>query len=378
GCTFATDGRRPHYLVFMGGGIKGISHCGVLIVLEHLGCLRRVRVMGGASIGALVAALYALGYSACELADLTCETDFAAMLRELEPTALLFGGGKGMARGNWLRGWITSLMERRGFAPDVTLAELRRRTDRTLQFTTVCVEDRALVRLSHASFPDLPLLTALMMSMAMPFVFEPVCYNGKTYVDGGLIDNYPVSPFPADQTLGIRLGPVGTPFFPVPRNPVPSSPPVPPPSSRPPVPNTAAPPPPLIQKTDDVAVPSSASGSMPQNKPTVPPSPPRRSLAECADSLRQGFAGLAAHACALYECMYAELERTRVQQSVWEIAVDVGDAHSLAFGMDRADRARLIKSGIAAALRFVAHPTRAQPHQPALVLEHPHEISRPS
>jgi len=34
---------------------------------------------------------------------------------------------------------------------------------------------------------------ALRMSTAYPFAFEPVCEDGKCYIDGGMLNNYPLN-----------------------------------------------------------------------------------------------------------------------------------------------------------------------------------------
>src|SRR5204862_4314463 len=52
-------------LVLSGGGAKGIAHIGVLRVLDSLGV--RPDLIVGTSIGAIVGALYASGYSGREL-----------------------------------------------------------------------------------------------------------------------------------------------------------------------------------------------------------------------------------------------------------------------------------------------------------------------
>ena len=52
-------------LVLSGGGAKGLAHIGVLKVLEEAGI--RIDYIGGTSIGAMVEAMYAAGYSANEL-----------------------------------------------------------------------------------------------------------------------------------------------------------------------------------------------------------------------------------------------------------------------------------------------------------------------
>ena len=45
---------------------------------------------------------------------------------------------------------------------------------------------------SHKSHPNLPVVDALAMSMAYPFAFTPVFVDDKCYIDGGLLNNYPL------------------------------------------------------------------------------------------------------------------------------------------------------------------------------------------
>ena len=48
-------------IALSGGGIRGIAHAGVLKALEDNGI--NIHAIGGTSSGALIAGLYALGYS---------------------------------------------------------------------------------------------------------------------------------------------------------------------------------------------------------------------------------------------------------------------------------------------------------------------------
>ena len=48
-------------LVFEGGGVKGIAYAGAIGVLERKGILKDIRRAGGASAGAITAALLAAG-----------------------------------------------------------------------------------------------------------------------------------------------------------------------------------------------------------------------------------------------------------------------------------------------------------------------------
>lgn len=46
--------------------------------------------------------------------------------------------------------------------------------------------------LHHTTTPDLPCLTAIQMSSSIPFVFNRMTYNSSIYIDGGIVDNFPI------------------------------------------------------------------------------------------------------------------------------------------------------------------------------------------
>jgi predicted acylesterase/phospholipase RssA len=47
--------------------------------------------------------------------------------------------------------------------------------------------------ISHKTHPDIPVLMAVHMTSAIPVLFSPVCLDGKCYVDGGIMNNYPIN-----------------------------------------------------------------------------------------------------------------------------------------------------------------------------------------
>ena len=67
-------------LVLSGGGAKGLAHIGVLKVLEEAGI--RIDYIGGTSMGAMVGAMYAAGYSANELDSIFRSLDFDKLLQD--------------------------------------------------------------------------------------------------------------------------------------------------------------------------------------------------------------------------------------------------------------------------------------------------------
>src|SRR5512132_4584990 len=75
----------PTALVLSGGGAKGLAHIGVLRTLDSLGI--RPDLVVGTSMGAVVGALYASGYSGRELDSLARAIPLAELFRSYQPRA---------------------------------------------------------------------------------------------------------------------------------------------------------------------------------------------------------------------------------------------------------------------------------------------------
>src|SRR5690554_5114155 len=70
-------------LVLSGGGAKGLAHIGALKIIEESGV--RIDYIGGTSMGAIIGALYASGYSAHQLDSIFSETDFSTLIQDEIP-----------------------------------------------------------------------------------------------------------------------------------------------------------------------------------------------------------------------------------------------------------------------------------------------------
>ncbi|MFC2128203.1 patatin-like phospholipase family protein, partial [Bacteroidota bacterium] len=78
-----TDIQTPSVgLVLSGGGAKGFAHIGVLKVLEKSGV--KIDYIGGTSMGAVVGALYASGYSN-KIDSIIRSIDFPTFLQDKFP-----------------------------------------------------------------------------------------------------------------------------------------------------------------------------------------------------------------------------------------------------------------------------------------------------
>lgn len=198
----AADRSRPTIgLVLSGGGARGISHIGVLKVLEEHRI--PIDIITGTSMGSIVGGLYASGYSIEEIEKLVEETDWDAVFRDEPPRknrsfrrkqddfnfmvkneAGIKDGKvvipKGLLQGQQLKLRLKAL----------TLSAPKDFDALPIRFRAVAanIESGEAVAIGDGS-----LSTAMLASMAIPGVFVPVERNGLLLVDGGFARNVPVS-----------------------------------------------------------------------------------------------------------------------------------------------------------------------------------------
>lgn len=153
-------------LVLGGGGARGIAHVGVIRALDERGFIPEA--IAGCSMGAIVGALMGKGMTTAEIIQ---------AFRELRPHELLdFGAMGGIIGGGGIE---KKLFE---YVPG-TFEEL----ELPLKVTAVDVQTGQL-----AIFGSGPLVPALRASSALPGILSPMPHLGRTYIDGGLLNNLPV------------------------------------------------------------------------------------------------------------------------------------------------------------------------------------------
>lgn len=194
--------KRPKVgLVLAGGAAAGLAHVGVIRWLEE----HRIPVdyVAGASMGALMGALYATGHNAQQMTEFVDAIEWPVALRNNTPfedlsfrrkedrrqfpTTLevgLRGGFKlpmGLSPGHGI-----GLVISRATAP---YAELKSFDDLPIPFRCVATD---LVRGREVVFSSGPLFDALRATMSIPGVFAPLRLGEQVLVDGGVLNNLPI------------------------------------------------------------------------------------------------------------------------------------------------------------------------------------------
>ena len=182
-----SDGARIGYALG-GGGARGLSHIGVMKVLEEHGIYPDV--IAGTSMGALVGALYASGLRAGDI-----ERALRLDLRRLAMLADVTWSLSGLVKGKR----VTAALE--SFLGDLTFADLK------IPFACVA---RDIVNGQQIILRSGPVITAVRASISVPGLFTPVKVRGRYLVDGGLVNMVPVSTcrdMGAEYVVGVNVIP---------------------------------------------------------------------------------------------------------------------------------------------------------------------------
>ena len=243
---------KPADLVLEGGGVKGIGLAGAVLALDQAG-YRFQRVAGtsaGAIAAAIIAALNKTGKPLSKLQDYLQEIQFEKFMAKGHLRAALGGLGDaehlllhmGLYDGDYLLDWLGGVLSDIGITHFADLRFDDPGADQTwtarqrysLVVHTSDITRGKLVRLpwdyvnygldaDHQRIVD-----AARASMSIPFFFEPVHVRAAavtaetadmaapagrvTWVDGGMLDNYPVDVFDRTDgaaarwpTIGIKL-----------------------------------------------------------------------------------------------------------------------------------------------------------------------------
>lgn len=167
-------------LALGGGAAKGIAHIGVLKAFEEEQI--RIHCISGTSAGALIASYHAFGRPAESILSICSTLNLSKIINFTLERGGLFST-------NAIREMIhRDLGDCRIEDADIPLA--------------ICATD--IETGEQLIFREGNLADAVCASMAVPGLFVPVEVNGRILVDGGLVENVPISPL-AGMGAGITV-----------------------------------------------------------------------------------------------------------------------------------------------------------------------------
>lgn len=194
--------RRPKIgLTLSGGAAKGLAHIGILKAIDSAGL--KVDYITGTSMGSIIGALYAAGYSGNEIEQLARKVEWDVLLsNQSSLRALLMAEKEEYSRYAVELPWVnngfklpTGVLQAEELW--LKLSELFFPVYNTKNFGDFSIPFKCIgtdIATGEAVVMDKgEVVTAIRASMAIPSLFTAVEYEGRRLVDGGIVRNFPVS-----------------------------------------------------------------------------------------------------------------------------------------------------------------------------------------
>lgn len=200
------------HLILGGGGLSGLTYIGIYRFIKEHGMMEHIRYVSGTSIGALFAFLIGLNVD-YEYMETFFIEHFAEknQMTEFDPKSILhFRTNQGMYSAERFRKYIVQFL--RTIDPtleDITFTDYLKLTGVDIHIHVTSLNTYSPLDLSNNTHPEMSVVTAVLASMSIPLMFEPVIYKDLVLVDGGCCANlqiYEIAKNKLNKILYVALG----------------------------------------------------------------------------------------------------------------------------------------------------------------------------
>ena len=224
------------HIVISSGGPAGHMMYSILRTLNLDGFwdINNIKTIYGSSIGTFIAIILALRYEWNIMDDYLIkrpwEKIYAVSSNDHDYTSTLASASSTISDAKTKLDYVFKLYKNHGLyglkeftemlrpalqgkdvSVNVTFQEFYEKTGIELHFIVTELNKFQTIDFSHKTHPTQPLIEACYMSCCYPFGFTPIYRNGCCYIDGGVINDYPVNECIRDQKcalseiLGIKM-----------------------------------------------------------------------------------------------------------------------------------------------------------------------------
>lgn len=181
-------------LALGGGGARGLCHIEFIKVLDELGL--KPSVISGTSIGSIVGAFYASGFTGQQMEDLLNEIGLREITKLVDPS---FFSIAGLVKGKGILEFLKEVLPIHAFDKlKIPLKVVA--TDYWQQKEVILYKG--------------DLIQAIRASISIPAVFEPVTVDGQVLIDGGVTNPVPYDIIRNQCDLLIAIDVNGAPLLP--------------------------------------------------------------------------------------------------------------------------------------------------------------------
>lgn len=182
------------HLVFSGGGPTVYKYLGALEQLEGANVFNSANIESvyGTSAGGMLGVVLSCKYDWTTIIDYFVKRPWHHAFKITPNDLFNVYEKKGIINQTFIDILFKPLFDAKDIPMNITMKGLFELSGIDLHLFTLELNSFEICDISHKTHPDLSVLTAVHMTSAIPVLFSPVCIEGKCYVDGGLVVNYPL------------------------------------------------------------------------------------------------------------------------------------------------------------------------------------------
>lgn len=182
------------HIAMSGGGPSGLIMMGSIQYLQLQGFwnIDEIESIYATSAGALIGIVLCLKYDWETINTYFVKRPWHDAYHITAENLINAYNNKGIFDNKVFEIFFKPLFDAKNVPLNITLREFYDYSGIDLNMYSLELNEYKVKKISHKTYPDLSLLTAIHMSCAIPMIITPVCFDGKCFVDGGILNNYPI------------------------------------------------------------------------------------------------------------------------------------------------------------------------------------------
>ena len=190
------------HIVISSAGPNGLIQLGMLAALMESAyfSIDTIQSISGTSAGSILAVLLCLKVPIQDTVDYFIKRP---LHKWFKTDITQFMQTNGLATCS-IADLVTPLFHLQDIPLTITMKELYEKSSIHLHIYSTSMTTLNSVDIDHLTFPELPVIQAISMSCAIPFLFPPIHYQEDYFIDGGLFMHCPLPPNEKTIVLNIN------------------------------------------------------------------------------------------------------------------------------------------------------------------------------
>jgi len=185
------------HIVMSGGGPAGLITYGAAKYLHKKGFwkLENIESIYGCSIGACMGIILSLGYEWDWLDDYFIKRPWSKVIQTNATSLFQSFYDKGFLGEKIVYDVMLPLLHGKDLDSTITFKQLYEWNKKEIHVYTTNINTFHFekIDISYKTHPDMSVIKAICMTTAYPVAFKPICVGDACYIDGGLLNNYPLN-----------------------------------------------------------------------------------------------------------------------------------------------------------------------------------------